>query len=112
MSLVESLYKELLEQGNLLFQWFKIFIYDILGYSFEQDPALDSSKKKTMFSSDPNTVSTDQEEADIAKGLGRIIFLEFHFQIQQLHCLCKKVVLKNNSPPLIHTQLFGIIIQG
>jgi exopolysaccharide biosynthesis protein len=64
LSLVESLYKELLDQGKkgLLIKNGLIF----KGYSFETDPT--STKKKTMISTDPNVVVNDQEEADIAKG--------------------------------------------
>jgi len=51
LSLVESLYKDLLNSG----------------YNFEGDP---SQKKKTApVSNDPNVVTSEQEEADIAKAI-------------------------------------------
>ncbi|CAD5234584.1 unnamed protein product [Bursaphelenchus xylophilus] len=51
LSLIESLYRDLREEG----------------YSFEaSEPA---KKSKVMFSNDPNVVSTEQEEADIAKAI-------------------------------------------
>ncbi|KAI6244113.1 hypothetical protein M3Y99_00082200 [Aphelenchoides fujianensis] len=49
LSLIESIYRELLEDG----------------YEFDTP----KPKKQMAFSNDPNVVSTEEEEADIAKGL-------------------------------------------
>lgn len=55
--MVESLYKDLIETG----------------YSFEIAADKNSASKTVPFSNDPNMVFTEEEEADIAKG----IFLNF-----------------------------------
>jgi len=39
---------------------------NFLGLSFDNDPTL--TKKAPMISNDPNVVSSDQEQADIARG--------------------------------------------
>ena len=52
LSLVESLYKDLLDEG----------------YSFESSEKPKSMASKIVYSNDPNVVSTEEEEADIAKG--------------------------------------------
>uniref|UniRef100_A0A914GX93 Signal transducing adapter molecule 1 n=1 Tax=Globodera rostochiensis TaxID=31243 RepID=A0A914GX93_GLORO len=51
LSLIESLYRDIRDQG----------------LSFEPDPA--TQKKKAVVSNDPNVVSSEQEEADIAKAI-------------------------------------------
>lgn len=51
LSMIESLYKDLLEQG----------------LSFDNDPTL--IKKAPIISNDPNVVSSDQEQADIARAI-------------------------------------------
>lgn len=51
LSMIESLYKDLLEQG----------------FSFDNDPTL--AKKVPIISNDPNVVTSDQEQADIARAI-------------------------------------------
>ncbi|KAI1724113.1 VHS domain-containing protein [Ditylenchus destructor] len=53
LSLVESLYKDLLDAGH----------------SFESSEKSANQKKKITYSNDPNVVHTEQEEADIAKAI-------------------------------------------
>lgn len=53
LSLIESLYKDLLDAGH----------------SFESSEKSAGQKKKMAYSNDPNVVHTEQEEADIAKAI-------------------------------------------
>jgi hypothetical protein len=66
LSLVLSLYKELIDQGGEEEVCHSPYWFGS-GYSFEADLA-SANKKKEMLSTDPNVVTSDQEEADIARG--------------------------------------------